>query len=328
MSARRFATSRSALVTGAAGFVGQWLCRLLVREGWNVSGTTLGGPPQTTQILSTEERAAVSWIRGDLQDVATVATAVDGARPDAVFHLAGVSSIAAAGNDPRAAFAVNAGIAVDLLHVLGERRAAGQLDPVVIMVGSAQQYGQHAPAEIPLDERTTCVPDTFYGASKLAQEVMALEAFRADGARVICTRSFNHSGRGQSSQLLIPALVIRALALRGEAGANLELGHQHPVRDFMHVEDVAAAYLALAERGTSGEVYNVCSGEGVSVGDLAQEILRACGVSATLSSVVPFERKADAPALIGRNDKLRATGWRPRRSRADIIQDFLHAATH
>jgi GDP-4-dehydro-6-deoxy-D-mannose reductase len=99
------------------------------------------------------------------------------------------------------------------------------------------------------------------------------------------------------------------------------------VRDFLHVEDVVRAYVLLAERGLAGEVYNVCSGQGVTVGEVAREVLRAAGVDAALEGDDTLRRSVDVPVLVGRNDKLRAdTGWTSRRTRADIITDLIHAA--
>jgi GDP-4-dehydro-6-deoxy-D-mannose reductase len=159
--------------------------------------------------------------------------------------------------------------------------------------------------------------------------VAALRAARADEVRVVATRSFNHSGPGQASHFLLPALVGRALDARRAGRATVPIGNREPIRDYLHVEDVAAAYLALVERGVSGEVYNVCSGEGVSVGDLAAAVLQRAGVRADITTDPALVRPVDLPALVGSPRKLRgALGWVPRRTRADIIDDLIHAQTH
>ena len=317
-----------ALVTGAAGFAGQWLCRDLVRHGWQVTATSLTADPGPG-VLSPEDHALVTWRREDLRDAGAVHAALDAARPDAVFHLAGVAFVPAAGDDPMLAFDVNVGTAVRLLRELRERRAAGALDPVVLLVGSGEQYGRHDAVAMPLGEEAECRPCTLYAATKMAQEVFGLEAFRSDGVRVICTRSFNHSGRGQHQTFLLPALVERALSCRAAAGVRpaIAIGNTDAVRDFLHVEDAVRAYALLAECGLPGEVYNVCSGQGVTVGDVAREVLRAAGVDAPLAGDDALRRPVDVPMLVGRNDKLRAdTGWAALRTRADIISDLLHAA--
>jgi len=323
-------SSRRALVTGAAGFVGQWLCRDLVRQGWAVTGTSLtGAPPEG--VLSAEDHALVAWRHEDLRDAGAVHHVLKAAQPAVIFHLAGVSYVPAAGDDPLLALDVNTGVAVRLLREVRERRLAGTLDPVILLVGSGEQYGRHDALAMPLGEEAECRPCTLYAATKMSQEVFALEAFRADGVRVVCTRSFNHSGRGQARSFLLPSLVARALSARGaplRGAAQIAAGNLDVVRDFLHVEDVVRAYVLLADRGLAGEVYNVSSGEGVTVGAIAQEVLRAVSLDAELVSDASLRRAVDVPILVGRNQKLRAdTGWVPRRTRSDIIQDLVHAAS-
>jgi GDP-4-dehydro-6-deoxy-D-mannose reductase len=146
---------------------------------------------------------------------------------------------------------------------------------------------------------------------------------------VIATRSFNHSGPGQARHFLLPALVARALEARADGRQGVPIGNQEPIRDYLHAEDVAAAYVALAERGVPGEAYNVCSGVGVTVGELAADVLQRVGVRADITTDPSLVRPVDLPALVGSPEKLRrTTGWSPRRTRADIIDDLIHAQTH
>jgi GDP-4-dehydro-6-deoxy-D-mannose reductase len=316
-----------ALVTGAAGFVGQWLVRALLDAGHDVTGLTPIDPTAAAALLSTTEQGAVDWILGDVRRLDDIRRALDVGAPDTVFHLAGISSVPGASGDPGAAAEVNV---VGIAQLLGEirvRRRVGVLDPAVLVVGSAEQYGRHEKSELPLEESAEQRPLTVYAATKAAQEVIALEAFRSEGVRVIATRSFNHSGPGQSGAFLLPALVRRALALRSAGGdrrAALALGNATSIRDFLHVADVAAAYIALAARGRAGEVYNVSSGVGVSVKELAVQVLAATGVKAPLTTDPALARTVDVPALVGSNARLRdATGWEPERTIRDLIEDLV-----
>lgn len=348
-----------ALVTGAGGFVGQWLCRALLRDGWDVDGVSLDGEPKHG-ILTATERRSVRWTARDL---ATPMSGVPGAageralhveapmhpvpddpadatdgfqwlcsamaayRPDAVFHLAGVAYLPQAEADAQRAFDVNVNLAISLLQAAWMTRVAGLADPTVLVVGSGEQYGVHPAAAMPLDETAACAPESFYGSTKLAQETLVLVTAPTIGVRVITTRSFNHSGAGQAPNFLLPSLVARALEAR-RTGQPVRIGNTDVIRDFLHVEDVVTAYISLVSRGTSGEVYNVCSGVGVQVRDLAQEVLAAAGVRTPLEVDPTLQRAVDVPVLIGNNAKLRAaTGWAPVKSRSDIIQDLLDAAS-
>ncbi len=320
--------TRRALVTGGAGFVAQWLERALLERGWEVFATGLGVLP-TDGVLGDAQRTSIHWTEADVRSADDVAHTLDRARPDAVFHLAGIAFLPAAAADSTSAYDVNVVGAARLVAALSERRNAGVLDPAVVVVGSGEQYGMHPPEELPLAETADQRPLSVYAASKAAQEIVALQAARANGLRVVATRSFNHSGPGQAPHFLLPALVGRAIAARAAGRSTIVIGNPTPVRDYLHVEDVAEAYITLAERGVPGEVYNVCSGQGVTVRELAASVLQRLGVRADITVDQSLLRPVDLPALVGSPEKLcHATGWSPRRTPSDIIDDLIHAQTH
>lgn len=316
-----------ALVTGAGGFVGQWLCRALLRDGWQVAGLSLEGVP-AGGILTDAERRAVRWESADLgsdASQAAIAREID-QRPDAIFHLAGIAFLPTAANDEPRAVSVNVDGARRILEAGSRAHARGIADPLILIVGSGEQYGAHPDEAMPLAETAACSPLTVYGATKLAQERLALEFARRAPLRIIATRSFNHSGLGHGASFLLPSLVARA-KIAQSTGGEVTIGNTDTIRDFLHVEDVVAAYISLVSRGTPGEVYNVCSGLGVRVGELAQEVLTAAGVQLPLKVDPALQRAVDVPVLVGDNTKLRAaTGWTPQYSRSRIISDLLDAA--
>jgi GDP-4-dehydro-6-deoxy-D-mannose reductase len=318
--------TRRALVTGGHGFVAQWAIRAMLERGWSVTAagvgaTTDGGP------LDDTHRAAVRWETLDVTNQEQTSHVVERTAPDVILHLAAISHVLDALRNPGQAFEVNTIGTVRLLAEVARLRRGGACDPTVLVVGSAEQYGRHEASDMPLDEAAAQRPLTLYAASKAAQEVAALQAHRSDGLRVVCTRSFSHSGPGQPSQFLFPALVARALHLPA-SGGRLAIGNGDTVRDFLHVVDVVAAYLSLLERGEPGEAYNVSSGEGISVRALAESVLQRVSVPAEISTDPALSRPVDVPVQIGNNAKLRrATGWAPRHTREDIIDDLIHAAT-
>lgn len=318
--------STRALVTGGNGFVAQWAIRAMLEHGWSVT-VAAHGPLPAAAVLSAEERAAVAWRTADVTRQEELRAVLEVARADFVLHLAAVSHVPDAANDPGYAYEVNAVGTVRLLAEVRRLRVSGTSDPVVLVVGSAEQYGRHEIDEMPLEEQAEQRPLTLYAASKVAQEVAALQAYRSDGIRVVCTRSFSHSGIGHGSHFLLPSLVARALQLP-PAGGKLQIGNGDTVRDFLHVRDVVDAYLSLVQQGRAGEAYNVSSAEGTSVRSLAHRVLQRAGRSAEIITDPALSRPVDVPAQVGNNSKLRrATGWAPRLTRDDIIDDLIHAAT-
>lgn len=300
--------------------------RAMLERGWAVTAAGIGAMPSSV-VLSDEERSRITWRTVDVTHQGQVATVLDEVVPDVILHLAAVSHVPDAMRNPGYAYEVNTVGTVRLLAEVRRQREAGATDPMVLVVGSSEQYGRHALDEMPLHEDVPQRPLTLYAASKVAQEVAALQAYRSDGLRIVCTRSFNHSGIGHGSQFLLPSIVKRAVSLPASGGC-LTIGNGDTVRDFLHVTDVVSAYLALIERGRVGEAYNVSSGHGKSVRALAALVLQRLGTSADISTDPALARPVDVPVLVGNNDKVsRATGWTPQRTTADIIDDLIHAST-
>jgi GDP-4-dehydro-6-deoxy-D-mannose reductase len=144
---------------------------------------------------------------------------------------------------------------------------------------------------------------------------------------VVCTRAFNHTGPGQASSFLVPGLAARIAAAERGGADEITLGNGEPVRDFTDVRDVVRAYALLVEHGTPGETYNVCSGQGVRVGELAAELVARSTRPLRLTTDTTLLRPIDVPALVGDPAKLTAaTGWSPQLELGRTLDDVLAAA--
>ncbi|MDQ1489428.1 MAG: GDP-4-dehydro-6-deoxy-D-mannose reductase [Actinomycetota bacterium] len=277
-----------ALVTGAGGFAGHALVGHLEEAGDEVVGLDRAAGP-------------------DILDAAAVRDVMARHRPDAVYHLAAVTHIGASWDAPLEVFRINA---EGTFNVLSACAAAG-VDRVLV-VGSADEYGAVRPEDLPLSEDAPLRPLTPYGASKVAADYLALQAFLGGGLRVIRVRAFNHTGPTQSERFMVPGLARRIAAAERENRKEIPIGSLEPVRDFTNVADVVAAYRLLIERGEPGEVYNVCSGVGHSVAEVAEHLL---GLARHAIELVPdpaLVRPVEVPRLVGDNRRLReATGWEP-----------------
>ena len=311
------------LVTGANGFVGSWLLRGLVASGHDV--VAAAGRESPAAILTDEDRARVRWLPLDLEDPVSVASCAAEAR-DAVVHLAGIASVADSLGDPLRAWQVNALGTVRLLEELAGRRRREGVDPVVLVVSTAEVYGCGAPGL--RTEADQVAPLSPYAASKAAGEVAALEAWRRTGLRVVVARPFPHTGPGQSTRFVVPAFVER-IGAAGRAGTHgVKTGNLDPVRDLLDVRDVAGAYLALLERGLPGEIYNIAGGQGYRLGALFERIAALAGHQVRPEPDGALARAVDIPHLVGDAAKLRAaTGWSPRFSLDQTLQQMLDAET-
>jgi GDP-4-dehydro-6-deoxy-D-mannose reductase len=283
------ATLRSvkALVTGAGGFVGGHLGAHLAND--------------------CDDEVTALDREVDVTDGPAIAEAVGSARPEAVYHLAALSHVGDSWADPAEVLRVNT---VGTLHVLRACADAG-VDRVVV-VGSAEQYGAVDEDALPISEDTPLRPRSPYAASKVAAEYVALQAFLGQGVGTIRVRAFNHTGPAQSPRFLVPALAKRIADAERDKDDEIAVGSLEPVRDLTDVRDVVRAYRLLAERGQPGEVYNVCSGTGVTVRDLAEQLIGRAERSLRLRIDPSLVRPVDVPFLIGDNSKLVGdTGWSP-----------------
>ena len=237
-----------------------------------------------------------------------------------MIHLAGIAFAPEANASPIRAFEINA---LGAMRLLGALQGSGAR---VLVVGSAEEYGAQDASAYPISETAALRPLTPYAAAKAAQELIALQIQRSTGMHVICTRSFNHSGVGHGDRYLLPTLVRRVRELP-RTGGTLRIGNGDVIRDYSHVADVVDAYMLLLERAPAGEVYNVSSGTGVRVREIADRVLKRSGVIADISSDAALHRPIDVPILVGDSSKLRtATGWKASRTIDDIIDDLIHAA--
>jgi GDP-4-dehydro-6-deoxy-D-mannose reductase len=313
------------LVTGAGGFVGQWLVPRLLQAGHEVIG---GLYPVTTppEQLPEGQRRQVRWLPLDLRDTAAVRSALT-TLPEVVVHLAALASGSDARRDPGLAWEVNAGGTARLAEGMAQLGSQGA-GPLLLAVSTGEVYGAAAGIRPSLESDPT-VPCSPYAASKLGAEIAALEVHRRTGLRVVIARAFPHTGPGQGNRYVVPAFAERLIAARRLNASVVKTGNLEPVRDFLDVRDVVNAYLQLVERGQSGQIYNVARGEGVSLLDIFTRLARLVGVQATPEVDAELTRPSDIPRLVGDAGLLRTTvGWSPQISLDQTLADLVHAQTH
>jgi GDP-4-dehydro-6-deoxy-D-mannose reductase len=293
------------VVTGSSGFVGRHLVPYLRRLGDEVVTLDHTGDEPV-----------------DVTDTHRVRDVLRVARPDAVYHLAGLSHVGESWDAPEVVFRVNTGGALSVLHASADAAVSR-----VLVVGSADEYGVVDAGDLPIVEEAAVRPVTPYGASKAAGDVLALQAFLGDGLGTLRVRAFNHTGPGQSAAMLVPGLAARIAAAEKSGEREIRVGSLDVVRDLTDVRDVIRAYRLLVEHGTPGDAYNVCSGRGVSVRDVAEAMLAMSDAPLELVVDADLVRSVDAPRLVGSPAKLfAATGWQPEIPLEQTLRDVLDAA--
>jgi GDP-4-dehydro-6-deoxy-D-mannose reductase len=303
------------LVTGSRGFVGRWVGAELQRAGheWVPESHLPDG-------------------RLEVTDRAAVIARLKVARPDAVIHLAAVSSAAAAASDPARALTIAVDGTRAVIDGLMEAHTGNGDPPILLVAGSGEIYGAPAADDLPLTELSPLRPGTAYAQAKAAQEDTALRAGSAVGLRVIAVRAFNHTGPGQSPTFAVPAFAARIVAARASGASSIVVGDIDVWRDLTDVRDVADAYRRLIELaaaggvGTEGLVVNVASGRSVLLRDVVAQLADLAAVAiepvadpALLRSGQPREIRGDPARLKG------LTGWRPTIALETTLRDVLAA---
>jgi GDP-4-dehydro-6-deoxy-D-mannose reductase len=185
---------------------------------------------------------------------------------------------------------------------------------------------------MPLTEACAPNPVNPYAASKAAGEALVLGEARSFNLDAIITRAFNHIGPGQNERFAVPSFAAQLASIANGGEPVLLVGNLEAKRDFLDVRDVVAAYVALAERGESGEVYNVCSGTAASMREILAELIRIAHVPVEVREDPSRMRPADVPLIYGDNSKLRShTSWSPqiplRRTLQDVFRQAQMSAT-
>lgn len=291
------------LVTGAGGFVGQWLSPALESAGHEVIESPSGV---------------------DVTDGEAIRTSVTDAAPDAIAHLAAVAFAPDASSDLQRAISVAVGGTINVM----EAALATSRPPIVLVTGSADVYGAPGLDDLPLRETAPLRPRSAYALSKAAQESVALAYAARHGLRVVVARSFNHTGPGQRPVFVVPAMAHRIRALAAGETADIPVGNIDVRRDLTDVRDVADAYRRLLEAASEGTVprggmaINVCSGESIAIRFVIEELCRLAGVQPLINVEPSLVRSDDPPDIRGDASLLKSiTGWQVTTPLATTLAD-------
>jgi GDP-4-dehydro-6-deoxy-D-mannose reductase len=286
------------LVLGGTGFIGRALREELRREQPDAAifWTTRGKAPR-----------ASGGYKCDLTDARQVEACLESARPTHVFHAAGAPGT----RDTARLGGAHVASTFNLLEAV--RRLPSRRRPTVVVVGSAAEYGLVSPKELPIREDSPLRPATPYGWSKHFQDELA-RSYADHGVRVVTARLFNLLGPGLPEHLSAGSFGRQIAAIEhGRRPARLMVGRLDSKRDFIDVRDAARALRLLAERGKTGEAYNVCSGASVSIRSLLQRLLASSRERIGVTEDKGRRRSGDPADVFGSCEKLRrTTGWRPR----------------
>ena len=308
-----------ALITGIAGFAGSHLAELLLAEGMEVCGLDRNGM-SLSNIRGFKKHLQLREL--DILDSRAVEKAVEDLRPDLIFHLAAVAYVPHAQYYPSFVFDVNAKGTLHLLQACKTQAPGARL----VLVSSSQVYGQLPPERLPLTERTKPRPNNVYALSKLCSEEIALLYRREYDLDVVILRPFNHIGPRQRPVFVVADLARQIARIEaGKQEAVLKVGNLSSARDFTDVRDMVRGYYLAAERGVSGEIYNLSSGRARMIRSIMKKLLALTDREIEVQPEKKRFRGKDISILYGKSDKFRkATGWSPRHRLQESLESVLN----
>jgi GDP-4-dehydro-6-deoxy-D-mannose reductase len=304
------------LLTGGGGFVGRYLAPALAKRF----------PAHRRVILCLEDSAGLplGWQRevADITDEAAAGKAISQHKPSIVVHLAAQSSAGQSAHAAEATWRVNFGGSFALACAVARHAPDG----VFLFASSSEVYGANF-LRGPVTEETPPAPLNAYASSKLAAELMLRDVL-PPSTKLIIARAFNHTGPGQDERFVLPSFA--AQIARIEAGLcepRLRVGNLSAERDFMHVADVAEAYVRLLERADGlprHSVFNVTSGQTYKLEDLLGTLRGLARKPFEIEHDPERMRASDIPCAKGDPALLKdATGWAPLLQVEELLQELL-----
>ncbi|PYU29733.1 MAG: GDP-mannose 4,6-dehydratase [Acidobacteria bacterium] len=306
---------KTALITGADGFVGSHLAEFLVAKAWRVVGTFL---PHRAEGLAGSRNCR--FVQCDLRNGQRVAQVLFECRPDYVFHLAAQSLPTVSWQDPVGTFESNIMGSLYLFEAVRHMKRR----PVIVSACSSAEYG-HVPASaMPVSEEQPLLPLHPYGISKVCLDLLAREYFLDYGVPAVNLRLFNTTGPGKTNDA--PSDFVRQLVKirHGLQPPILEVGNLRPRRAFLDVSDTVRGFYVAALRGKHGEAYNLCANRTYRISELLDFAIRLSAVKIEVRGASHLMRPSDEKIIFGRTEKFRKqTGWKPVRSIEQTLQSML-----
>lgn len=306
-----------ALITGISGFAGSHLAEHLLKSAVAVFG--FFHPRHPTENIN-QIKSEIKLEACDLLDAKNVSKIVKMINPDYVFHLAAFSSPSESFKDPYNTFKNNVIGELNLLQALVLLKSKAK----ILIIGSADEYGNIDKKNLPADESTPLAPISPYAVSKVTQDMLGLQFYLHHKLAIVRVRPFNHIGPRQSTAFVVPAFAAQIAALEKKGGGEIHVGNLENKRDFTDVRDMVRAYLLALQKGIPGEVYNIGSGKAVKIGDILNSMIKLSSAKIAIQIDKFRIHTQDIETIYCDFSKFRKqTGWQPKIPLSKTLSDTI-----
>ena len=314
---RKIVSKNKILVTGSDGFIGSHLVEELLKNGHAVKAFVMYNSFNSWGWLDTFPKDVLSEIEifsGDVRDPNGVREAIKDVNE--VFHLAALIAIPYSYHSPDSYVDTNI---KGTLNVLQAARDF-EIDRVLV-TSTSEVYG--TAQYVPIDEKHPYQGQSPYSATKIGADRLAESFYRSFDMPITIVRPFNTYGPRQSARAVIPTIIMQLLSGKDK----IELGSLAPSRDFTYVKDTVKAFLEISKsEATIGEEINIASQREITIGELAQELIKQINKDASISCSEERLRpeKSEVNRLLGSNKKIKQlTGWEPKYTFEDGLSETI-----
>ncbi|HZE87561.1 MAG TPA: GDP-mannose 4,6-dehydratase [Methylomirabilota bacterium] len=308
------------LITGISGFVGKFLAEHLLSKGeYEIVGTYRS--ENSISQLDTIKNS-IKLEKADLLDPEAVAHVITSNKPDAIFHLAAMTSPKESFDNPSQTITNNITSQLNILEVL---RTNAMKQVRTLIIASSEVYGMIDKSDLPVDEETKLQPISPYAVSKIAQDYLGLQYYLTHKLDIIRVRPFNHVGPGQSNRFIVSDFAQQIAEIeKGKRDPVMKVGNLDAKRDFTDVRDIVKAYGLLLEKGVAGDVYNIGSGRSYKIKDILSILLSFSKKETKIVTDPAKVRPVDIEEIICDSSKLHTlTGWKTEITLEKTLQDVL-----
>ena len=293
------------LITGGTGFVGSYLLEHFLDLGYTEIHLTSYGKydPWFLNHLPKERIH-----RLDLTDQEATRALLSQVKPTQIYHLASLAATSTSFEKLKQVLDNNIKLQLSLLTAVKELG----LNPRILVVGSADEYGLSKEDELPINEEHPFRPVNPYAVSKITQDMLAHVWAVAYGLKIVRVRPFAHIGPRQSDAFSISSFAKQIALIEKGKQASLKVGNLEAYRDFSDVRDVVAAYHLLMTRGKVGEVYNVGSGKKVKMQAVLNQLVQLAKVPIKIKVDPARLRPADIHVMVADIKKIKKLDWQPK----------------
>ncbi len=307
--------TKTALVTGAEGFIGSHMVEFLHARGWNVIGSYLQDGPASFPKLPN-----LRFTQCDLRNGQRVTQILAQYQPTHIFHFGAQSLPTVSWADPVGTFESNIMGSLYLFEAVRHLKRPS----AVVSACSSAEYGYVSASAIPVREEQPLRPLHPYGISKVCLDLLAREYFLDYKIPAVNVRLFNTTGPGKTDDA--PSDFVRQLVRikKGLQPPVIEVGNLKPRRAFLDVNDTVRGFYLAAMKGKRGEAYNLCATQTYEIHEVLRTAIRLSGLKPKIRPVPRLMRLSDERIIFGSTRKIRKdTGWRPLSSLEQTLSSML-----